>query len=223
VTPLESPAWELDLDLAPSDAIAGVDEVGRGALFGPVVAAAIVVPYSALPELVALAVADSKTLAPDRRRELAAALKARFPWRIGYATVREIDQLNILQASLLAMERALAKLPTVPTLCQVDGRFPIPALNIPQQVLVKGDCRSPAIAAASILAKVWRDDAIVRWDAKYPGYHLASNKGYGTPPHRRALQAFGPSPQHRRSFRPCQVEGASASDRATPRAPLTSE
>ncbi|MGK7918093.1 MAG: ribonuclease HII [Prochloraceae cyanobacterium] len=187
--------------------IAGVDEVGRGALFGPVVAAAAVVPISGLPELVTIGVKDSKQLGAKKRSELVQPIQGTVKsWALGYATVEEIDRLNILQASLLAMKRAVLKLRVQPEMCLVDGKQPIPELPLPQKNLVKGDRRSPIIAAASILAKVWRDELIVRLAGKYSHYDLASNKGYGTKRHLLALQEYGPSPQHRMSFRSCRVD-----------------
>ncbi|WP_051358235.1 ribonuclease HII [Rubidibacter lacunae] len=202
----DPPVWELGPSVDPQTLLAGVDEVGRGALFGPVVAAAVVMPQSALPQLVELEVKDSKQLTPLRRRKLVGYLQElAFDWRIGYATAAEIDRINILQASLRAMRRAVLKLAPRPALCLVDGRFALPELPMEQVPMVGGDRRSPAIAAASILAKVWRDDLIARFAQRYPEYYLASNKGYGTPAHGQALQRYGPSPQHRLSFRPCRV------------------
>jgi ribonuclease HII len=181
--------------------IAGVDEVGRGALFGSVVAAAVVLPLSAIPQLVALGVKDSKTLSPLKRQALIQPIKDLVPgWRIGSATVAEIDQLNILQASLLAMSRAVLNLPVVPDLCLVDGKFSIPNLSLKQKTVIKGDLRSPIIAAASILAKVWRDELITNLAAQYPEYDLARNKGYPTAKHRLAIARWGITPEHRRSF-----------------------
>lgn len=185
--------------------IAGVDEVGRGALFGPVVAAAVILPESILSELPQLGIKDSKQLTVKRRGEFALYLQGvAMSWGVGYAKAEEIDSLNIHQATLLAMERAVKKLHPLPNVCLVDGRFPIPKLSIPQYPLIKGDARSPLIAAASILAKVWRDDLIIRLAQKYPEYDLVANKGYGTKRHQLALQQYGASEQHRRSFKPCQ-------------------
>lgn len=188
--------------------IAGVDEVGRGALFGPVVAAAVILPPSALPQLVAAQIRDSKKLSSDRRLKLAAIIcQLALDWRIGFASTAEIDQLNILQASLLAMKRAVLKLKVQPEVCLIDGNWLLKDLSIGQQAVVKGDERSLAIASASIVAKVWRDALIVRLAAKYPMYDLVANKGYGTERHVQALQQYGPSRLHRLSFRPCQVKG----------------
>ncbi len=200
----------LDLDSALSTQhltlIAGVDEVGRGALFGPVVAAAVILPPSALPELVAAQIRDSKKLSSDRRLKLATIIyQVALDWKIGFASAVEIDQMNILQASLLAMKRAVLKLKVQPGLCLIDGNQPLHNLSIPQQTIVKGDERSLAIASASIVAKVWRDDLIMRLATKYPIYDLLANKGYGTQRHIQALQRYGPSRLHRLSFRPCQM------------------
>jgi ribonuclease HII len=184
----------------------GVDEVGRGALFGPVVAAAVILPASAVGELAAAGVTDSKTLSARQRQQLSKLIQSlALECRVGIASVREIDRLNILQASLLAMKRAILKLQTPPRLCLVDGNQQIPLLMIPQRTLIQGDRRSLVIGAASIVAKVWRDQLIERLAIKYPGYDLAANKGYGSTRHRLALTQLGPTAQHRRSFRPCQV------------------
>lgn len=190
----------------PSSLVAGVDEVGRGCLFGPVVAAAVILPPSALSELVTERVKDSKQLSVSRRLKLAEKICAvALDCKIGFASTAEIDRINILQASLLAMKRAVLKLKLQPQLCLVDGNQPLKDLLIPQQTLVRGDERSLVIASASIVAKVWRDALIVRLAEKYPMYDLVNNKGYGTVPHLQALQTYGPSPLHRMSFRPCQI------------------
>jgi ribonuclease HII len=186
--------------------VAGIDEVGRGCLFGPVVAGAVILPISSLSDLAAAGVKDSKQLSPGKRQKLAEEIKAvSLDWAIGYASTKEIDLLNIFHASLLAMKRAVLKLKKVqPDICLVDGKWIIPELTIPQQALIKGDRRSLAIASASILAKVWRDDLIDRLAVKYPMYDLKSNKGYGTTKHLSALQQYGASPLHRLSFSPCR-------------------
>lgn len=185
--------------------IAGVDEVGRGALFGPVVAAVVVTPASFFPQLLELGVKDSKQLSPQKRQKLSQKIQSlAVACRIGYATVEEIDRLNIFHASLLAMSRAIQKLPLCPNLCLLDGKHIIKDLSIPQEAVIKGDQRSPLIAAASIVAKVWRDDLITRWEPRYPNYALARHKGYGTAQHLQAIRDYGITPQHRRSFRPCQ-------------------
>jgi ribonuclease HII len=184
--------------------VAGVDEVGRGALFGPVVAAAVILPETAIAPLVQLGVRDSKRLSPKKRVDLSRQIQAiALDCKVGLASVREIDRLNILQATLLAMKRSILKLNPQPQLCLIDGNQRIPNLLIPQQTLIKGDQTSLVIASASIVAKVWRDQLIVRLAKKYPEYDLIQNKGYGTKKHREALQRYGASPQHRLSFRPC--------------------
>jgi len=181
--------------------VAGVDEVGRGALFGPVVAAAVILSDVAAIALQDAGVTDSKQVSPARREVLAELILAQATaCRIGYASVREIDRLNILRASLLAMERAIARLTPTPDLCRIDGNQTIPHLLLAQEAVVKGDQRHIEIAAASIVAKVWRDRLITRLDARFPGYDLAANKGYGTQKHRRAIATLGLTAQHRRSF-----------------------
>jgi ribonuclease HII len=186
-----------------------VDEVGRGAWFGPVVAAACILPDDVLEELRALGVRDSKQLSAAKRSQLAVKIQAvAIDCQIGVASVREIDRINILQASLLAMKRAILKLKTTPELCLIDGNQRIPNLVMPttgytyaQQTIIKGDQQSLAIAAASIVAKVWRDELIVRMAVKYPDYDLTNNKGYGTAKHRLGLANCGRSPFHRTSFK----------------------
>lgn len=184
---------------------AGVDEVGRGALFGPVVAAAVILQPHASQHLIELGVTDSKKLSSAKREALVKDIQhCAVAYQIGLASVLEIDRLNILQASLLAMRRAILRLQPSPEFCLIDGNQLVPNLVIPQEAWVKGDQRSVAIASASILAKVWRDRLIVRLAARYPHYHLAQNKGYGSAAHRQALLTYGVSKQHRRSFKPCQ-------------------
>jgi ribonuclease HII len=149
-------------------------------------------------------VTDSKRLSPARRESLVVPIQTlATDYALGLATVYDIERLNILYASLLAMTRALRRLNVPPKLCLIDGNQPIPNLGLPQQTVVQGDRLHTEIAAASILAKVWRDRLIVRLDRRYPGYHLARNKGYGSAAHRLALQTLGPTAQHRRSFKGC--------------------
>jgi ribonuclease HII len=187
--------------------IAGIDEVGRGALFGPVVAAAVILPCCALPKLIAANIRDSKKLSSSRRTVLAREIcRLAIDWKIGFASSSEVDQINVLQGSLLAMKRAVLKLKVQPQLCLVDGNQLIRDLPVEQQTIVKGDERSLNIAAASIVAKVWRDDLMSRLALRYPLYDLEHNKGYGSPKHLVALQEHGVSPLHRQSFRRCQFK-----------------
>ncbi len=187
----------------PLSLIAGVDEAGRGPLAGPVVAAAVILPaHYTLPGLT-----DSKKLSAKRRTTLATAITQQaLAYAIAQASVAEIDQLNILQATLLAMQRAVNALALVPDVVWVDGNR-CPELAIPVQAIIRGDQTVPAISAASILAKVSRDALMDALDVQYPGYGLAQHKGYGTQAHREALTRLGPSPCHRRSFAPVQAAG----------------
>lgn len=188
--------------------IAGVDEAGRGPLAGPVVAAAVILPAVTIPGL-----ADSKQLAAPRRQALAAQIRATSPaCAVGLASVEEIDRLNILQASLLAMRRAVEGLAPAPAEAWIDGNQ-APALDIPAHTWVRGDARAGPISAASILAKVERDRLMEVSDRSYPGYGFARHKGYATKAHREALARLGVSPLHRRSFAPVRQILA---DAATP-------
>jgi ribonuclease HII len=177
---------------------AGVDEVGRGPLAGDVVAAAVILdPQNPIEGL-----RDSKKLSPARRLELAAIIREKaLAWAVARATVAEIDQLNILQASLLAMHRAVAALNPQPGHVLVDGNR-LPRWSYSAEAVVKGDDRVPAISAASILAKVQRDGELVEFDRQYPGYGFAAHKGYPTAAHLKALGELGVTPIHRRSFAP---------------------
>lgn len=182
--------------------IAGVDEVGRGALFGPVVAAAVILPDDAQQITAQWGVTDSKQLSSKKRKSLVTQIRAiALDCQIGTASVAEIARLNILQASLLAMKRAIGQLSVQPDLCIIDGNQPIPDLPFPQETIIKGDKLNQAIACASIIAKVWRDNLIVESSEKYPEYDLAANKGYPTPRHKAALQKYGPTPLHRISWK----------------------
>ncbi|MBD2652927.1 MULTISPECIES: ribonuclease HII [Synechocystis] len=181
--------------------MAGVDEVGRGALFGPVVAAAVLVPIEAIDQLQALGVKDSKKLSPQRRAQLAQALPPYLhSYGISFADVPTIERINIRQASLLAMERAVQKLPVMPAYVLVDGRDRLPRIVSAQMAITGGDGKSLLIGAASILAKVWRDSLITRLAERFPHYDLASNKGYGTANHRQGLRQYGATPLHRPLF-----------------------
>ncbi|ANV91406.1 ribonuclease HII [Picosynechococcus sp. PCC 8807] len=182
--------------------LAGVDEVGRGCLFGPVVAAVVVVNTTQEQALGELGVTDSKKLSAKRRETLVPQIQALVTdWAIASASVAEIDQLNILQATFLAMTRAVEKLQIKPTEIFVDGRQTIPRLPYPQQAIIQGDSKIKAIAAASILAKVQRDREIIQLAEHYPEYDLANNKGYGTQKHRQAIWQYGLTPHHRQSFK----------------------
>ena len=178
--------------------IAGVDEVGRGPLAGDVVAAAVILdPTRPIPGL-----ADSKQLTEARREALCEIILAQaLTFAVARATVEEIDNLNILQASLLAMHRAVTALHIQPDFIYVDGNR-LPRWSYSAEAVVKGDSRIAAIAAASILAKVTRDHELVALDALYPGYGFAQHKGYPTPAHLQALRELGPCSIHRRSFAP---------------------
>jgi ribonuclease HII len=185
--------------------LAGVDEVGRGPLAGPVVAAAVILN----PERPIDGLADSKKLSERRRESLAIDIKRyALAWSLGRAEVEEIDAINILQASLLAMQRAVAGLQISPQLVLVDGNR-CPQLAYPVQAVVKGDALVPAISAASIIAKVSRDQEMIALDALYPGYGLAQHKGYPSKTHLAALQELGVTPIHRRSYAPVRraIEG----------------
>lgn len=181
-----------------TERVAGVDEVGRGPLAGPVVAAAVILD----PDQPIEGLADSKKLTERRREALFEAIQARaLAWAIAEASVQEIDTLNILQASLLAMRRAVEQLEPAPTHALVDGNRS-PGLACPTTLVVGGDAVEPAISAASILAKVTRDRQLVMLDDSYPGYGLARHKGYPTAAHLDALRRLGVTPVHRRSFAP---------------------
>jgi len=178
---------------------AGVDEVGRGCLAGPVYVAAVILPEN--HGLVGLR--DSKQLTAQRRETLAPRIQnCALAWAIGIASVEEIDRINILRATFLAMARAVQALTLRPSLCLVDGNQ-APEMGCAVRTIVGGDATVESIMAASIVAKVARDAELLRLDSGYPGYGLARNKGYGTPQHLAALRALGPSQIHRMSFAPC--------------------
>jgi ribonuclease HII len=186
--------------------IAGVDEAGRGPLAGPVVAAAVILD----PRRRITGLADSKALSPQERGRLAPIIRSRaLAWSVAWADRDEIDALNILGATFLAMRRALLRLPVCPTHVQVDGNQLPPladlALGCTVEAIIEGDARIRAISAASILAKTHRDAMMEALDPCYPGFELAAHKGYCTPAHLAALQIREPSPQHRRSFNPVRI------------------
>jgi len=182
-----------------SGLVAGLDEAGRGPLAGPVVAAAVVFPPFCKP---IRGLRDSKLLAPVKRARLARVVRARaLAVAVGAASVHEIDRLNIRRASILAMRRALFRLPCVPAFVLVDG-LPIPELACPHEAIVAGDAHCHSIAAASVIAKTVRDVLMERLAARHPRYAWASNKGYGTPEHLSALADYGFTPHHRKTFAP---------------------
>ncbi len=183
--------------------LAGVDEAGRGPLAGPVVAAAVM-----LDELQPIkGLADSKTLSPRRREQLYDEIRARaLCCCVAEASAQEIDTLNILQATLLSMRRAVEGLRLAPHFVLVDGNR-LPVLKMPAQAIVKGDAKVQAIAAASVLAKVHRDRLCVELHERYPQYGFAAHKGYPTAEHLQALRMHGACPEHRRSFAPVRLAG----------------
>ena len=187
----------LDFTLV-EELVVGVDEVGRGPLCGAVVTAAVILD----PARPILGLNDSKKLTEARRELLFDEIREKaLSWCIARAEVEEIDQLNILHATMLAMQRAVAGLHITPRLALIDGNR-CPHLAVPSAAVVKGDSKVPAIAAASILAKVSRDREMQALDRQYPGYGIAGHKGYPTAVHLEALQRLGPTPVHRRSFGP---------------------
>lgn len=188
----ETPLW------ADGKIVAGVDEVGRGPLAGPVVAAAVILHPQNIPS----GLRDSKRLSAARREALVPIIRQCCTVSIASASVDEIDEINILQASLLAMRRAVAGLAPLPDHVLVDGRHLPKGLPCPASAIIKGDSRSPAIAAASIVAKTWRDDVMKKIAAQFPGYGWERNAGYPTKAHKSALLELGVTPYHRRSFRP---------------------
>jgi ribonuclease HII len=196
-------------------AVAGVDEVGRGALFGPVVAAAVILS----PDRPVRGLNDSKQLDPERRVVLAERIRERaVAWSVAAVDAATIDWINIYQASKLAMEMAVSRLSPAPDFILTDA-MPL-SFPTPQRPLIKGDARCHAIAAASIVAKVWRDDRMRIWDAIFPHYGLAGHKGYFTPEHAKALEEFGPTPLHRLSFEPVRERCLFPLDFAAPGAQL---
>jgi ribonuclease HII len=180
--------------------IAGIDEAGRGPLAGPVVAAAAVLPA----EFSLTGLNDSKQLPETVREQLFASLTTPgklVGYGIGIAESTEIDRLNILRATFLAMQRAVTALPVQPDHLLIDG-LPVPVFHQPQTAIIGGDAKSLSIAAASVIAKVTRDRMMRRWHSDFPQYDFDQNKGYGTPAHLESLQIHGPCPIHRRSFAP---------------------
>ena len=195
---MEESMWEIEDENYSEgfEIICGVDEAGRGPLAGPVYAAAVILPkHLQIPGL-----NDSKKLSAKRRRELYPVIcDQALAYGIGFATEQEIDEINILQATFLAMERAMAQLKIRPDLALIDGNRQ-KDFGLPVKTIVKGDSRSANIASASVLAKVSRDDWMIAMAEKYPEYGFEIHKGYGTRAHYQALEAYGPSPIHRMSF-----------------------
>ena len=177
---------------------AGVDEVGRGCLAGPVYAAAVILDKSINLKILK----DSKLIAKDKRELLASYIKKNSIWAIGKASVKEIDKINILQASLLAMKRAIKKLKKKPMLVLIDGNKLPEIKNYNLRSIVKGDQKIPAISAASIIAKVTRDKMITKLGTKFKGYYWDQNYGYGTKKHLKAIKTLGITNQHRKNFSP---------------------
>lgn len=187
--------------MSPSLLVAGIDEAGRGPLAGPVAAAAVILD----PDRPIAGIADSKLLKPTRRAELAAEIRDKaLAFAVAFASVEEIDRMNILWASLLAMERAVAGLGVVPERALVDGNR-CPRLACAVEAIVGGDRSVPVIGAASILAKVARDQEMLALDERFPGYGFARHKGYPTREHLAALREQGPCVIHRRSYRPVRA------------------
>ena len=181
--------------------VAGVDEVGRGPLCGPVIAAAVILD----PARPIAGLNDSKKLTARQREALFDIIcNQALAWSLGRAEVAEIDEINILHATMLAMQRAVAGLSVQPELAYIDGNR-CPTLPCRAEAVVKGDSRVPEIAAASIIAKVTRDREMVVMDQQWPGYGIAGHKGYPTAAHMAALKKLGPAPIHRRSFKPVRV------------------
>jgi len=188
--------------LTPLFQVAGIDEVGRGPLAGPVTAAAVVLD----PSRPVIGLRDSKRLTERRREELAAEIReTALGWSVAHCSVTEIDELNILQASMLAMQRAVSQLALAPELALIDGNR-APALACRSETIIKGDDRVLAISAASVLAKVTRDALMVQLGQIYPEYGFEAHKGYGTALHRRKLKELGVTPEHRTTFAPVRAQ-----------------
>lgn len=194
----------LELETALRCRVAGIDEAGRGPWAGPVVAAAAILEPERLPPALAARLDDSKKLKRPVREELLPALEDCADIGVGIADIAEIDRLNILQATMLAMQRAVASLARPPEYALIDGNR-APDLPVPAQTVVKGDSRCLSIAAASIVAKVTRDRIMNTLAEAHPGYGWERNAGYGTAEHRAALERLGVTPHHRRSFAPIAI------------------
>ena len=188
--------------------VCGVDEAGRGPLAGPVVAAAVILTPARIPE----GLNDSKALSPKQRELLLNMIEKNAQIGIGIAEPEEIDRINILGASLIAMRRAVLALPILPNMALIDGNK-LPLLPCQAKAIVKGDSRSLSIAAASIVAKVTRDRLMIDADKRYPGYGFAAHKGYPTKAHIEAVNNIGASPIHRQSFKPVRLAAMGADGR----------
>lgn len=207
--PPQRPDLSNERDLGRGRVVCGIDEVGRGPLAGPVVAAAVVLPPDGLPPALAAAINDSKAVSRRLREEVEPAIREHaLAWAIAEASVAEIDDINIHKATLLAMSRAYAALSgPAPEVALIDGKF-APALPCEAHPLIKGDGRSLSIAAASILAKVARDREMLRLSTLHPHYGWERNAGYPTPEHLEGLRRFGITPHHRVSFAPVRQQKA---------------
>lgn len=186
-----------DIENCHDGIVAGIDEAGRGPWAGPVVAAAVILDPANMPE----GLNDSKTISEKKRDVIAAEIRAKAVVGVGIASVDEIDEINILQATFLAMKRAKADLSVTPDLCIIDGSAK-PKLDTPIEMVVKGDAKSFSIAAASIIAKTVRDQMMRDLAKIHPEYAWEKNKGYGAPAHRAALEIHGVTPHHRKSYAP---------------------
>lgn len=195
---IENALWEKGYQ-----AVAGIDEAGRGPLAGPVCAAAVILPQHTIIE----GINDSKKLSAKKRESLFTEIqKAAVAYAVEFVYPDVIDAINIRQATHLAMERAVAALSVAPDFLIIDGNDRIP-FSVPGEYIIKGDAKSQTIAAASILAKVTRDRYMIELDAQYPMYQFAKHKGYGTKAHMQAIQTYGVSPVHRKSFMTAKVLG----------------
>jgi ribonuclease HII len=195
---MDKPDFSLELSL--SGIVAGVDEAGRGPWAGPVVAAAVILDYKHVPA----GINDSKKLSAAKRDKLYDLIMASYQTGVGLATVEEIDAINILEATKLAMRRAIEQLPKVPDIALVDGNR-APSLPCKVQTVIGGDAKSLSIAAASIIAKVTRDRIMQQLATDFPGYGWERNAGYGTSQHQKGLAELGVTPHHRRSFAPIRI------------------
>jgi len=184
--------------------VCGIDEAGRGPWAGPVTAAAVIFDPSTLSPDLAQSLNDSKKLSAKKREALIDQIKEQSIWAVGQASVEEIDELNILQATFLAMRRAVAGLETKPDYALIDGNKLPPNLGVPGHPVIKGDGLSCSIAAASIIAKVTRDHEMAKLAKQYPGYGWEKNAGYGVKLHQEGLASLGVTPHHRKSFKPIQ-------------------